>query len=271
MKVLPMPLNKVQNKFKETMLAPVQNLEEADHDFLSLFEDNRIPVKDRLKVYHNNVIGSLSEALQATFPLIEKLVGEDFLKQMSREFIFNHPPKGACLHQYGEGFDDFIRKYEPAKPINYLSDMATFEFALNTAYYASDDVTLEPDALSHIPPEKLGDVTLKLRNSATLMQSKFAILQIRDFCLDEGQGNKPDMSKDYNTKLLIIRPHLEVNILPLEDDEYTILRLLEKNVPLGQAVEETIETYPDFDFTAFLGKHIELETFSAIKTNGQAE
>ncbi|MCF6318176.1 MAG: DNA-binding domain-containing protein [Proteobacteria bacterium] len=244
-----MRLNKVQTKFKETVLGSVHNVKNSDENFLSLFEDNHISVIDRLKVYHNNVVGSLSDALHMTFPLIEKLVGKDFFKAMSSEFIFDNPPKGASLYQYGAGFDHFIKEYEAAKSLPYLPDMAIFEWAMNTAYYAPDDTPLAGDALSHIPPENLGETLLRLRVSATLMQSRFPILQIRDFCLDEDGTEKPDMNANHHTKLLITRPALEVNILPLEQDEFMILELLDRNKCLGTAVEQTMEAFPEFDFS----------------------
>ncbi len=262
-----MRLNKVQTTFKELMLKPVKNLEDYDGDLLDVFEENDISRHDRLKVYHNNVVGSLTEAIRATYPLIENLVGEGFIKAMTRAFIFDHPPSGGCLHEYGAGFDEFIKSYEPAKALPYLPDMATFEFATNTAYYAPDDIALPADALAQIPPENLGETFLSLRPSATLISSRYPILAIQEFCESADQNDPPDLKTDYKTKLLIIRPQLEVNIMPLDQDEYLTLTLLDQKTPLGDAIEKTLTAHSDFNFTAFLQKHIALETFSNLAAN----
>lgn len=259
-----MKLAKYQKQFKETMFRPVREIHDCEADFKALFDEGDIPLDERLKVYHNNVVGSLSEVLRVTFPLLENLVGEDFLRAMTRDFIFENPPASACVHMYGAGFDDFIKTYAPAKSLPYLADVATLELALNTAYYASDDVALAPDALAQVPPETLGDVVLNLRSSATLITSSYPLESIRGFCLDADNTPAPDLTKSYTCRLLIVRPVLEVNIISLPEDEFEMLRLLHNKVPLGDAVERTMAAFPIFDFTAFLQKHTVLESFASL-------
>ena len=262
-----MALADFQEKFKHMMFQPVKNLQNNANNFDGVFQEDDIAVHDRLKIYHNNVIGSLSSVLCATFPLLENLVGEDFLKAMARTFIFEHPPESACLHVYGAGFDNFIKSYEPAASLPYLPDVATLEFALNTAYYAPDDKPLAADALSKIPPENLGDIILQLRSSAILIESDYPLKQIRAFCLDEGNNIPPDMTKTYQCRLLIHRPALEVDIVPLAEDEFMILGLLNQKNTLGITVEQTLDKFPTFDFAGFLQKHTALETFASFGTN----
>ena len=262
-----MQLAEFQEKFRDTMFRPAADLRESAHDFDGLFRCGDIPLHARLKVYHNNVIGSLCTALRATFPLIENLTGEDFFKTMARTFIFAHPPQSGCLQDYGAGFDDFLRQYEPAASLPYLPDMAVLEFALNTAYYAVDDIPLPADALARVPPGDLADVTLQLRASATLIVSHWPLAEIRAFCMDEDNNTAPDMTKNETYRMLIHRPKLAVTLTPLAADAFMILALLRQKTPLGAAVEQTLEQYPDFDFTAFLQKHTGLETFAMPEAN----
>lgn len=259
-----MKLARFQKQFTETMFRPVRDIQEYESDFKALFSEGEIPLDERLKVYHNNVVGSLSEVMRATFPLLENLVGEDFLKSMARGFIFENPPNSGCMHMYGAGFDEFIKTYEPAKSLSYLSDVATLELALNTAYYASDDVALAPDALAQVPPESLGEVVLNLRSSATLISSSYPLQSIRSFCLDTDNNSAPDLTEDYTCRLMILRPALEVNIITLSEDEFEMLHLLHNKVSLGAAVEKTMTVFPTFDFTAFLQKHTALESFTTL-------
>jgi len=262
-----MKLKELQEKFKSSMLRHYQKLDECDPEFLEQFDNNHIPVLERIKVYHNNIVGSLSEALRSTFPIVEKLVGDDFMKMMTSEFVFDNPPKNASLYQYGQEFENFIKTYQPAKSLPYLSDIAKFEWAINQSYYAADDKALTADELSQIPPEKLEYIKSPLRKSANLFESDYPILQIKDFCLNDGDGENPNMSERCDTRLLISRPKLEVDIIPIKSDEFTLLKKLNDLSPLGKAVENTLEKYPDFDFPSFLQKHIELETFAHVKAN----
>lgn len=246
------------------MLQPVSGLDDVDADLRDVFIDNDISVEDRLKVYHNNIIGSVSTALCATFPIIETLVGDGFLKSMARAFVFENPPTSGCIHSYGTGFDDFIRGYDPAKSLPYLADVATLELAINTAYYAANDKSMQADALSQVPEDHVGNVQLLLRQSAVLVDSTYPLLDIKEYCENDTQGDVPDLSNDVETKLLIYRPQLDVQIISLEPSEFSFIRALHCGSSLGDALETTLTAYPDFNFAVFLEKHISLETFSTL-------
>ena len=262
-----MTLRDMQTKFKESMLQPIAGLDECDTEFAGIFIEDHIPVSDRLKVYHNNVVGSLCEALRATFPLCDNLVGEEFFTAMARSFVFKNPPLNACLHYYGAEFDAFIADYEAAQTLPYLHDVAQFEIALNNAYYAEDDTPMPADALARIPPEQLGECVISLRKSVDLISSQYPLTEIRDFCLDSENVRAPDLTTPKATHLMVSRPQMEVIITPLNADEFYILNLLQKGTTLGEAVEDTLSVHADFDFASFLQKHFSLETFCAVTAN----
>lgn len=262
-----MTLRNMQINFKESMLQSIALLDEGDAEFLGDFIEDHIPVSARLKVYHNNVVGSLCEALRATFPLCDNLVGEEFFTAMARSFIFKNPPSSACLHHYGAGFDAFIANYEPAQTLPYLPDVVRFEIALNNAYYARDDAPMPEDALTSIAQEELSECILSLRSSVTVISSQYPLIQIRDFCMDSESVKAPDLTTPQETYVMISRPQREVLITPLNADEFYMLDLLHRGAALGQSVEGTLSTHANFDFALFLQKHISLETFCAVTAN----
>ncbi len=254
-----MRLSEFQEAFKDIMLQPKRDLGGGSNHIARLIKGETVSASDRLGVYHNNIMGSLSNALCATFPMIENLVGDKFLRGMAREFIFANPPTDTCLHHYGAGFDAFIKGYKPAESLPYLPDVARFELALNHAYYADDDAAMPADYLSRLAPDMLSDCILDMRQSVTILHSPYPLNTLRDFCLNNGAA--PDLTKMGAYPMMIYRPQLEVQIITLHKDEYDFLRNLE-NLPLGAAVENTLQKYPAFDFSEFLQKHILLETFS---------
>ncbi len=260
-----MLLNEVQEKFKQLMLQPASGLESIPPDLHAVFVQDHISARARLKIYHNNVIGSISASLCAGFPLLEKLVGADFLKGLARDFIFQHPPQSGCMHHYGAGFDDFIRAYGPCAALPYLGDVAAMEIAINNAYYADDDVPLGRDELAGHGVHGIGDVILSLRSSAALLSSAYPLMEIRDFCLDEVHNAAPDLGVSCRTRLLVFRPNLEVKLIVLEEDAFFMLSCIHDGIPLAQALDKTLELYPAFDFNVFLQRHIMLETFSSLR------
>ncbi len=265
-----MQLNEFQNRFKELMLDHPKALENPPED-LAAFCDvktggGNINLPTRLKVYRNNIVGTLTDLMLTTFPVMEKLVGKDFLEGMSRSFILENPPNQGCLSLYGDGFAEFVEEFELAKSLPYLPDIARLELALNKAYYAQDDTALTAEELSNVAPEELEDLQLSLRDSVHLVSSRYPLTAIRDFCMAETQDGKLDLDQG-SEKLIIYRPQLESVTALLESGEYLMLNNLANEQTLGKAVENVMNVQDDFDFQVFLQKHLALETFKALASN----
>lgn len=262
-----MLLNDMQNLFRETMLDHPDALKNPDADFAALFHDNNIPLPERLKVYRNNIVGGLGDTLIVSFPLLEKLVGRDFLEGMARSFVLKNPPESGCLNTYGRGFDAFIRNFKPAQSLPYLADVAALEIAMTESYYARNDEALKTEELAAIDPEQLGEIHLTPRANIHLIASPYPLDAIRAFCLKEDSGDEKLDLDQGGVNLMIARPDIEVQIVKLDTAEYEMLENLQSGLNLGSAVENILTTHKDFDFQKFLQKHIELETFQTLEKN----
>ena len=98
----------------------------------------------RYNVYRNNVTVSLINALAATFPATQRITGVDFFRAMARFHIRATPPTSPLLFDYGHGFPDFIERYEYARAMPWLADVARIERAWLDAYHAADAKPLTP-------------------------------------------------------------------------------------------------------------------------------
>ncbi|MGB0720048.1 MAG: putative DNA-binding domain-containing protein [Bdellovibrionales bacterium] len=261
-----MQLADIQHRFKDLMLDHPDALNSPPDDLASVFESGDIALPARLKVYRNNIVGSLTDIMAAGFPALEKLVGKDFFETAARSFILKNPPQSGCLTFYGQGFAEFLAAFAPAASLPYLPDIARLEIALNDSYYAADDRPLRAEDLAAIAPEDLGNTVLALRDSVKLLQSPYPVCAIYDFALaDDPQG-----TLDINSggeSVMVSRPHLETQIAPLAHDEFVMLSALAQSIPLGEAAANVLGRYPDFDFQAFLQKHLSLETFVILGAN----
>jgi len=264
-----MRLNKIQNNFRDLMLDHPDALHSPPEDLAAMFETGDIALPERLKIYRNNIVNTITDALADKLPTIEALVGREFLTLMARSFALENPPTGGCLNIYGAGFPEFIEGFELAKSLPYLPDMARLELSMNAAYYAADDTALTPQQLGAIAPEDLDDITLKPRAAVHLVDSKFPLLAIKDFCEKnkEGENNETLDISVPGQPIMVYRPALAVKLTPLGQDEFDMLSQLSEGRALGDAVETIIATYPDFDFAAFLQKHMALETFLPLTAN----
>jgi len=254
-----MRLNKIQKKFKDTMLDP----EALDNDFSAVFAAGKIPAEDRMKIYRNNVIKSLNNAIIVVYPLTEKLVGEGFLKTAVEQYIVANLPDQGNLNFYGATFADFIETYEPAKKLPYLPDMARLEWAWELATLADDDEPLDPHALQEIPEDKLPDLRLPLRASVNLLESSYPLDKIVDFC----RLKNPEGTLNIDTgdaQMMIFRPVLQAQMRKISPGEFIFLRALKNGNSLMNAAEWATEADGTFDLAPMLQKHLELGTFKAF-------
>lgn len=254
-----MRLNEIQARFKGMMLAP-----EMDDTLVDILDSNDIPLPHRMDVYRNNIMSGLGNALIANFPLLEKLVGRDFLSSMVRTYIVSHPPTSGCLTFYGHDFDQFVAGFSPTAHLPYLADMAKLEILSNQSYHAKDDEALDTQNLADISADRLEQLELKPRDSVHLLQSPWPLHVIRAYCLDD-KMNVPDIHSG-GACLLIRRPHLDVEIVEISAGEYKFLSTL-KTLPLGKAVVETLAVCPDFDFQNTLQRCMKLQLFLKLGKN----
>ena len=186
-----MRLNEIQAQFRDLLLSPAATLENPDADFAGLFANDDLSA--RLKIYRNNVMTSVSHALMANFPLLEKLAGKEFLSAMARAYIMKHPPEDGYLGAYGSDFGEFIERSNTAKDFPWLADIARLEVFINLSVHAQDDTPMLPVDIAEIPPEKLENLCLKTRNSVFFLKSRWPLAKIREFCLDD-RMKTPDLA-----------------------------------------------------------------------------
>ncbi len=254
-----MRLNEVQDLFARTMLAPPEAVEKPEESIAALFTAAPDVLPERLQIYRNTIIGTLTDLLLATYPMVKALTGEDFATVMLRSYVLAHPPHEACLARYGGGVPDFIAGFAAAAGIKYLPDVARLEWAMNEAYYAADDAALSPLELLEVQPDELSDLKLQPRASVRLVWSDWPLESIQAFC-KEKNSDTLDL-KSENVRLLIHRPELAVEVLSLAADEYAFFEALAEGLPLGAAIERTLAGFPAFDFGNLFQRHLELKTF----------
>jgi hypothetical protein len=109
----------------------------------------------RLAVYRHHVFTSLTAALEATFPVVARLVDPRFFRYAADRFIRQHPPTSPCLSEYGATLPQFLARFEASRHLVYLPDVARLEWAMNAALHAPDVAPLPAEALRRAPPVAL--------------------------------------------------------------------------------------------------------------------
>jgi hypothetical protein len=214
----------------------------------------------RYNVYRNNVTVSLINALAATFPATQRITGTEFFRAMARFHIRTTPPTSPLLFEYGHDFPGFIERYEYARSMPWLADVARIERAWLDSYHAADKEPLTPQALASIPPENLADTIFTPHPATRIVCSRFPAVSIFAANRNDGPGSIEAANAE---DALVTRPGLEVTVRHLPPGGAAFLLRLVAGETLGAAAAAAFTDYPQFDLSANIAGMIEARAFTA--------
>ncbi|WGS21694.1 MULTISPECIES: DNA-binding domain-containing protein [unclassified Bradyrhizobium] len=209
------------------------------------------PSPKRFAVYRNNVVASLIEALKDGFPAVRRLVGDEFFCAMARAYAAAEPPRSPILLEYGAGFADFIRAFEPAAALPYLADVARIERAWAEAYHGPEASPLAPEVFTTIAPDQLPAIRLALHPSLRLVRSQFPALTIWRMNVGEGIPAPVDLAAG-GEDVLIVRPLANVEVRSIPRGSFEFIQALADGEPVLPALQAALIADPRFDLAANL-------------------
>ncbi|MDG1118203.1 MAG: DNA-binding domain-containing protein [Flavimaricola sp.] len=202
------------------------------------------PAGKRYDVYRNNVVVALSDALETAFPVIRKLLGDQFFRAMAGVYVRAHPPASPLMMHYGADFPTFLAGFPPAQGLPYLPDVARVELALRRAYHAADAAPIAATALAEVPPDRLGDIRLSFAPAVSLIPSDYPIHGIWTANAMGGPNPKPVAES-----ALVARPGLDPSLSLITPGTLPVLTALMSGATLGDALDLAGD---GFDLSALL-------------------
>lgn len=193
------------------------------------------PAPRRFNVYRNNVVVSLTEALADTYPVVARLVGEDFFRAMARLAALDAPPSSPVLLQWGGDLARFIERFEPAAMAPYLADVARIEWAYVEAYHAADAETMPASALAQVPEDRIDDLILLLHPSVRVVASQWPALSIYAANVAGADPNAVAIDFQQGEDVLIARPDWAVDLRQLPVGGAALVAALGRGLRLGTA------------------------------------
>jgi hypothetical protein len=234
-----------QRGFAEALLHPALPMPDG------LVGPDGEPGPKRFAVYRNNVVVGLTETLNDAFPAVQRIVGADFFRVMARAYVMAEPPRSPILLDYGAGFPDFIRQFEPAAALPYLADVARIECAWIEAYHAPEASPIDPEAFSTIAPDQLPAISLELHPSLRLVRSQFPSLTIWQMNIAGGLPAPVDLAAG-GEDVLVVRPLADVEVRLIPKGSLEFIQTLADGKPVLAALEAALIANPRFDLSANL-------------------
>lgn len=231
---------------------------------------NGSSAETRFNVYRNNVAIGLRNALRESFPVVCRLVGDDFFTAMALEYARAEPPRSPVMLWYGSTFPDFIERFAPAAALPYLADVARIERAWLEAYHAADAEGMERLAFQGTAPALLPLATLKIHPALRIVRSRHAALSIWGHHLVEAAPTALELPAG-GEDVWIFRREAEVEIRAIPPGGACFIQALQLGLPILTAFEDALEEDAQFDLAAHLSALLESGAVTGFEMAGMED
>jgi len=111
-------------------------------------------------VYRNTVMRGCIDALQANYPAILRLVGEEWFRAAAAVYVRQQWPSRPSLLDYGDRFAAFLGGFAPAAELPYLPAVARLDRLWTESHLAADAPVLEAPSIAGLAPVALESLRL---------------------------------------------------------------------------------------------------------------
>jgi hypothetical protein len=240
---MPGALGRFQDAFSKALLAP--DAEPAPGVAA-------LVAQPAFAVYRNTVMKGCIDALQANYPAVTRLVGEEWLRAAAAVYVREALPDDPTLLRYGVEFADFLGRFEPAAELPYLPGVARLDRLWTEAHAAADEGLLDPAAIAHLTPEVLART--RLRPHAAARWAWFEDAPVYTIWsrnrADEGAF---DGDLEWRPEgALLVRPRDTVEWMALDAAGCAFLDACAAGETLAVAAKAVLERQPDADIARLL-------------------
>ncbi len=203
-------------------------------------------------VYRNTTMKGCIDALQANYPAVARIVGEEWFRATAAVYVRADPPTEGTLLRYGAGFERFLVGFEPAAELPYLPGVARLDRFWTEAHIAGDDPVLDADELAAVGVKARAQVALCPHAAARWAwfdaQPIYTI-----WSRNRAAGQYDDSEIDWHGEgALLVRPHGDVRWIAIDAAACAFLDACSADRPLADALEAARAQDRDLDTDALL-------------------
>lgn len=130
-----------------------------------------------LKAYQSNGHALAERAMQAAYPVLAQLLGEESMGALARAYWHAHPPVRGDVAQWGESLADFVAASSQLQDSPYLPDVARLEWVLH-GMDSVQDASPDLNTLALLSAEDPDALWLRLAPGAAVVCSTWPLATI---------------------------------------------------------------------------------------------
>ncbi|WP_265944865.1 DNA-binding domain-containing protein [Dechloromonas sp. A34] len=218
----------------------------------------------RFRIYRNNVIVSLIDALADSYAVTQELVGEEFFRAMAHRYADGHPPQSPLMAFYGSDLPAFIEAFPPAAGLPYLADVARLEQLRIVAYHTADVAPVDSAEICAALADEstVPGLGLRLHPSVAVLASSFAVVSL--WGAHQGMLELSTVIPEIAETALVLRHGLEVEVMGISVAAGVFLAALGSGAALGEAAAQATAIDADFDLIGILGLLLQKSAVTAL-------
>ncbi len=251
-------LRDVQASFVAAILSTGASPERLVPNYISCASNDAV---DR---HRKGFFSGLSKILACHFPAVQRIIGSGMFSSVAREYIRSQMPTSPVMSQYGESFPCFLNQCSAVPDRSCLSDVAQLEWACLRTYHACDAHAVLPIELAQLPRSTLDGSLISLNPTARIICSPYPIVSIwKAVIFDAHTGVRPRTAA--SECALVVRPALEVRVVPLSIGDQSFLRALRAGLSFCEASNYASAREGGFNCSKSFASLLSIGAFSAME------
>lgn len=214
-------------------------------------------------VYRNAVMKACVDALQANYPAVARLVGEEWFRAAAAIYARAAPPIDPSLLRYGVHFADFLARFEPAAELSYLPGVARLDRLWTEAHSASTEDALDPAAVARLAPGALAGAIL--HPHAAARWAWFDGAPIYTIWSRNRAAGAPDPELDWRSEgALLVRPRDAVEWIGIDAAGCAFLDACAAGGTLAEAAQAALQRQEDATISRLMATLLEVGAFGRM-------
>ena len=212
----------LQDRFQRYVLTGERGIQSA------IVDGPRLDATGRLDIYANGYRLRLIEILDADYPALHALAGDDLFDQLARAYIAAHPSAFPNARWFGIHLPEFLACDAAYISQPVLAEMAKFEWAMSLAFDSADNPVVEIAELAVLPGEAWSTLGFRMHSSLERMELAWNVPTFWLAVTREDEPPTPGQSTE-TAPWIVWRRELTTYFRSLDAAEAATLDLIARN------------------------------------------
>lgn len=195
-----------------------------------------VSAPQRLQIYRSNARAMFDGALERSYPVLRRRVGDDYFRQLAHGYRARHPSRSGDLHGVGSHFPAYLAATEAGTAYAWLAELAALEWACEEALVAAAMPPAGVAILAGLDADELAATRLVLQPSLACVRSAFPVLDIWRANQPDADGRAVDLARGGQC-VLVSCGESGLELREVDAAVLGFVALLQRGEPLGAAVD----------------------------------